>query len=380
MKPWPLIFAVPLLLSACSKWGDPKAERAERAAKASGNIQIGAVWPWQAENRDAWQGIELAVAEINAKGGVLNRQLQIVKKDDEASLARGRLVAQEFADNMDLVAVIGHLDSFIAAPASAIYHDAGLLYMTPGATTSEINRHGYRLTFRAIPTDTSIGRRMAEAMAEKGERRVAILYAKDDDSQDIANAFEQRARELGLGIADRRSFNRGSREFGVILDTWKSLYEFDAMLIAGSEQDIGRILSQARQLNVNKHVFIGREMEAKILQELAGPGAEGVFMPNFVGAEKNGERYKKFVELFERRYGRRVISGYAVESYDAVHLLAQAMTRANSTVPENVAVSLRSTKKQQGAAGEYTFDETGNIPGKKIWIQQYLNGGLVFVN
>ena len=197
-----LVVALTLLLAACSFSDDPSKERAKRAASAEGDIVIGAVWPWSGAKGSLWQGIELAVEEVNARGGVLKRKLRIVKEDDESSLAKGRLIAQQFAENPDMVAVIGHLNSYIALPASTIYQSAGLLYLTPGAHSYQINDQGYGLVFRALPSNRSVGIQVAEFMAAKGYRRVAIYYVKDKSSQDMANYFEQRAR---TGRDHRRS-------------------------------------------------------------------------------------------------------------------------------------------------------------------------------
>src|SRR5262249_44287762 len=87
----------------------PTAQPAARAAHAR-EILIGAVWPWQTRSTMLFgQGLELAVDEINTAGGVDRRPIRIVREDDRESLDEGRLAAQRIAANLDLVAVIGHL-------------------------------------------------------------------------------------------------------------------------------------------------------------------------------------------------------------------------------------------------------------------------------
>src|SRR5690606_24523605 len=115
-------------------------------------------------------GINMAVEEINAAGGVLGRPLLTIKQDDRSDVTQGRLIAQQFADNLDLVAVIGHSDSFVSLPASATYQFAGLLMLSPGSTNPALTMQGFDLVFRNVPTDDDIGRQLATYALTAGYR------------------------------------------------------------------------------------------------------------------------------------------------------------------------------------------------------------------
>ena len=107
------------LCSGCTHAAKPK------------DIVIGVAWPF-AENNDLFSnGIDLAVREINSNGGIGGRNLKLLKEDDGSDLEKGMAIAQAFADNKEIQAVIGHFNSFISIPASTIYNNAGLV-MFPG--------------------------------------------------------------------------------------------------------------------------------------------------------------------------------------------------------------------------------------------------------
>lgn len=374
MKPCTaIIIALTLLLAACSNWDDPRTARAQRAAAATGDIVIGAVWPWTGDKGDLWQGIELAVEEINAQGGVLNRKLRIVKADDESSLAKGRLIAEQFADNPDMVAVIGHHDSYIALPAAATYQSAGLVYLTPGASAHRLNEQGHDLFFRSVPSNRSQGRHMAEYMAAQGHRQVAIYYVKETSSQNMANHFEQRARELGLTIVDRRSYLQGSQDFGNTIHHWKDLYQFDALFLAAKMPEGAQIIAQARKMDLRVPIFAGEGLDTYRLMEAAGAAADGVMVPEIVVHDDRWPAYRHFHELYVGKYHQPARTP-AAQGYDSVHLLAQAMRRANSSVPDKIAQALRNTQKWPGAAGEFSFDEKGDIPDKKVGLKRVRDG------
>lgn len=369
-----IIIVLALLLSACSDWDDPKTARAGRAAAADGDIVVGAVWPWGGDKGGLWRGIELAAEEINTKGGVLGRKLRIVKEDDESSLVKGRLIAQQFAENPDMVAVIGHLNSYIALPAAAIYQSAGLVYMTPGASTYRINSQGYDLVFRSIPSNRSVGKRMAEFMAAQGYRRVAIYYVKDKANQDMANYFEQRAHELDLTVVDRRSYLQGSQDFSGAIQNWKDLYRFDALFLASNMPDAANFITRMRRMGLNVPIVGDDGLDTQQLVKIAGAAAEGVIVPEVFVHDDNWPPYRHFNDFFARKYSEFPHTN-ASQGYDAVHLLAQAIRQANSSVPGKIAQALRSTRKWSGASGEFTFDEKGDIPDKKIGIK-VVRGGI----
>src|SRR5690606_39739667 len=108
-------------------------------------IVIGAPWPWEARSALGYsKGLDMAVAEINGAGGVLGRPLRIKRVDDRESVAEGRLAAQQLAEDREVVAVIGHLQSYVSVPAAAIYDMAGLVMIAPTSTDPRLTSQGYR--------------------------------------------------------------------------------------------------------------------------------------------------------------------------------------------------------------------------------------------
>jgi branched-chain amino acid transport system substrate-binding protein len=365
-----------LLVSSCSDWeGEPRKARGQRAESASGDIVIGVAWPMDGPETDLWEGIDLATREINAAGGVLGRKLRLVKADDKGSLATGRLVAQNFAENHDMVAVIGHLYSFISLPASTIYQGAGLVYITPGATAYKINSQGYDLVFRSIASNKNAGIRLAEYMAGQGYRRVAILYEKTTETQNLANYFEQHARDLGIAVVDRRSYMQGSEDFSVRISAWKDLYAFDAIFLAAELQEGSSFITQARKLGLTQPIVSGEGLDTPAI--LGNKDAQGVVVPEEISVDaKNGAGYRRFVALYQGSFGKPP-GTYPVLGYDAVHLLANSMRAANSTVPDKVALALHATRDWSGAAGMLSFDAQGDVPDKKIGMKKVDQGQFV---
>ena len=171
---WPRIgraatLAALAILVTCRTSGSPAAERVARAVRGEGDIVIGVAWPWAARREVRYgEGLDMAVAEINAAGGVGGRRIVLEREDDHESVDEGELVAQRLANDPNVVAVIGHLQSYVSVPASAIYDLSGILMIAPTATDPELTAHGYSRVFRATFTDAEVGRQMAEYAARQG--------------------------------------------------------------------------------------------------------------------------------------------------------------------------------------------------------------------
>ena len=366
-------FACLLSLVACAPADNPRQARAQRAQNATGDIVIGAAWAWDSAKGQLWDGIALAVDEINARGGVLNRKIRIIKEDDESSLAKGRKIAQQFAENPDMVAVIGHQNSYVALPAAATYQGAGLVYLTPGASSYQLHEQGYDLVFRTAPSNRSMGIQMAGYMAQQGYRRVAIFYVKAKASQDMANYFEQHAKDLGLTVVDRRSFAKGAQDFSSTIQNWNDLYRFDALFLAGSMPEGAAFVAQARRMGFTAPIVSGDGLDTAQFITAAGAAAEGVVLPETFVHDPSRPAYSRFHALFTQKYKTQPRTNHA-RGYDAVHLIAQAIVQANSTSPEQIAKALHTTRGWHGATGEFTFDDKGDIPDKPIGLKVVRNG------
>src|SRR5690606_19714571 len=137
--------------------------------------------------------------EINARGGVRGRRLELVVRDDEMNPARAIEVAEELRDRTDVVAVVGHLSSGASIAASDVYNEPGkgLLAISPGATSPEMSTTG-EWTFRVCPSDLQQAAALAEwAFHDLGRRRAVIVYVNDSYGRGVREAFTPAFERLG---------------------------------------------------------------------------------------------------------------------------------------------------------------------------------------
>lgn len=358
-----------LLTSSCTSSDSIAEKRAQRAENATGEIIIGAVGPWQAESDLVLQGVAMAVAEINQAGGLLQgRRIRICAEDDQRSIDSGQIIAQQFAENLDMVAVIGHANSFISIPASIMYQYYGLVMLSPSSTSNRLTQQGYDKVFRNIPNNSMFGQSQARYCSDKGLNRLLIYHLKDDYAQDLSNAFEIAAGELGLTVVDRLSYDSfsDSRHFRNDLEYWSNTFEFDAIFLAGLMPQAARVVTEIRKQGVTVPIIASDALNTPQLFSEAGRYAQGVCTASIYHPSLQNPKNKAFVKKYIQKFG--IMPGYDVaQGYDAVYVLAAAITKAQSTVPAKIADALRHLEGYEGVSGSYSFDENGDVRNRRIY-------------
>jgi branched-chain amino acid transport system substrate-binding protein len=356
------------LVAGCHAGRTPAEERAARAARGTGDLVIAVAWPWAKRGEILFaEGLRLAVAEVNDSGGLLGRQLRLVQVDDHESVDDGRLIAQRLGADPDVVAVIGHLQSYVSVPAAGIYDLSGLIMVSPTATDPELTSQGYTRVFRATFTDRAVGYQMADFAAGRGYRRVAIFYIRNRYGRGLANAFEERATELGLTTVARQSYDASEHvneyTFAPTLREWKPL-ELDAIFLAGEVPSAAVFVAEARKYGIDVPILGGDAMSSPALLR-AGGAAEGTVVATPFHPDEPRAEVQQFAAAFRRRYGKSPDAGSAI-GYDAVRLIAYAMRTARSAVPDSVAAALRGTRDWKGVTGPFTFTREGDLVDKPV--------------
>ncbi|HET7584236.1 MAG TPA: ABC transporter substrate-binding protein [Gemmatimonadaceae bacterium] len=357
------------LIGACRSTRTPAEERIAHAKDGTGDVVIGVAWPWAARKEVRFgEGLQMAVDSINGAGGVLGRKLRLLKVDDKESVEDGELVAQQLADNPEVVAVIGHLQSYVTVPAAAIYDYAGVLLVAPTATDPDLTAHHYPLVFRTTFTDHAVGRAMASFAAAHGYRRIGIYYIRSDYGRNLANAFEEGANVMGLSVPVRQSYDPNDmasvRSFALTFEQWKGL-DLDAIFVAGEVPSAARAIVAARAAGLDVPILGSDAMASQELISVAGAAAEGVVVPTPFHPDEPEPGSRRFTAAFEKRYGVAPDAGSAL-GYDAVRLLATAIMQAHSTVPTEVASALHHLHDWRGVTGTFSFDELGNLVQPQI--------------
>ncbi|HBW47092.1 TPA: branched chain amino acid ABC transporter substrate-binding protein [bacterium] len=366
------------LIASCGAGRDIAGDRATRLETSSGDIHIGVAGPFTGDLAQFGQsmlyGIELAVDEINSAGGVLGgRKIKIERGDDQAKVNEGTLVAQRFAGDPDIAVVIGHFNSGVSIPASAIYEKSGIIQLTPASTNPKLTQQGYKLIFRNLPNDDENGRQLADFAGRQGYKRIAIYFANNAYGKGLADVFEKRAKELGITVVDRQAYDtERDEDFRPVLTKWKG-NSLDAICIAGENPKGAIIISQAREIGLKIPFMGGDGIASSELWEIGGAASEGVFVTSYFHPGDKRPEVVKFSQTYRLRFGR-LPDVWAAQAYDAMKVAATAFEKAGTISPPKVASALRALSDWQGVTGLHNFDANGDVVGKKVIVTVVKNG------
>lgn len=349
------VIFVSLLLSACA--GGPGA----KPQPADNEIVIGVAGPMSGDlaefGAQLKHGAEQAVADINASGGVLGKQLRLVAGDDQCDPPRAMRVANNLV-SQGVVFVDGHFCSGSSIPASAIYGEAGVLQITPASTnprlTDDAAADGIATLFRVTGRDDRQGVFAGPWLARTyAGKKVAILDDGSAYGRELAVVAEREMEAAGLPAAIRES---GYGDYTALISRLKAA-QVDAIYIGGYHDDIGAFIRQARERGLNAKLFGGDALNTSEFARIAGKASDGTMFTDAPDA-RSRPAAAAMVEKF-RAAGYEPY-GYTLPAYAAIQVWAQAVQKAGTTEAAAVAAGLRG-QSWDTVIGTITFDSKGDL-------------------
>lgn len=317
------------------------------------------------------RGAELAVAEINRKGGLLGRKIELVVLDNE-STGVGSARAAEEAVKRGVMAIIGASWSDHSLAIAPIAQKAGVPMITNYSTNPKVTQTG-DFIFRVCYLDTFQAAVMARFAHENLRlRRVAILYESGNEySSGLADFFEEEFRRRGGAVPLKRAYMKDSLDYAEFLEAVRRA-QVDAVYLPAYEKEAGLILRQAYKVGLDVP-FLGSDSWADTLPKyLGGPVRIGYDVKPW-NPDSPHPLSRNFVRAYRSRYGayESILSGSAL-AYDAVLLLGDAIRRAGSLDRRKIRGALAATQDFVGVTGRIRFDENRN-PIKGAVINRYRN-------
>ena len=325
------------------------------------------------------QGAQMAVEEANIRGPVFgDTRLRLEGLDDQHNPTQAVLVANKLVANPDAVGVIGHFNSSCTKAASAIYHEARMVQITPASTNPEISRQGFDTFFRVCATDDVQAPAAAEFVWNKlGKRKIAILDDQTTYGKGIADEFQKRFKFLGGEVLLRNGITQGEKDFTPLLTKVKSIAP-ELIFYGGVYPELGLLIKQSRKLGHTAAWMGGDGIFDVTLIQIAGlEFSEGTYS-TMLGIDPHElPSAKDFLTRYEARYGP--IGSFSAYGYDATNVLIEAIRRAGKNDREAVLKEVRNTKDFQGILGPINFDEKGDAIGKSVGIFKIENGKFKFL-
>ncbi|MGA8443889.1 MAG: ABC transporter substrate-binding protein, partial [Roseiarcus sp.] len=279
------------------------------------NAQYGAQWK---------KGFDLALEEVNAKGGVKGRPLQYVFEDSQADPRQTVAIAQKFVSDPKIVVELGDFSSTASMAASSIYQRAGLVQF--GFTNSHPNfTKGGDFIWSNSVSQADEQPRLAKYAADLGFKRVAVLYLNTDWGRASQNLFSEAAKGYGLDVVASEGYQPDEKDFRSTLVRVRDAKP-DAIVLISYYADGALVTRQIRTVGLTTPIVASGSIYSPKFIELAGDAANGVFTEsNFFPGDSRPE-VKSFVDKFRAKYNEEPDDFNAV-AYDTIILLAAVINQ-----------------------------------------------------
>ena len=333
------------------------------SARAQGaTIKIGMCVPvtGPAAEQGLWaqNGAKLALAAVNKAGGVLAKQVELVIEDDQTTNPGIVLAFSKLAAQPDIVAFLGSIRSTQVLAMAPDVLKLGKPVMI-GGTNPDLTHMGNPWFFRFRPNDNYSGRVIADyGINTLGKKKWAIVHSTDAFGTAGGKALAEALVKLGAPPVLDQGYANQSQDFTPVVLAVKQSGADILGTYFTFENDLGIFARQLRQLGVNI-VWLGSpSITTTTARKLAGATLYGTFAVADFHPDANPEA-KAFAEKYLANY-KTTPDFFASWPYDAVHVLAKAITAAGSTDPQKIRDALLAVKGYHGVEGTYNFDKNGD--------------------
>ncbi|MDF2929204.1 ABC transporter substrate-binding protein [Anaerospora sp.] len=333
-----------------------------------GDIKIGMVYELTGSTASygtsAANGAKLAFKEINANGGVLGKQLQIITADNKGEPSESANAMTKVITQDRVVAVTGFTVSSCGIAASVVAEDNKIPFVAaatvnPKVTVDERTGKVKDYTFRACFIDSFQGTVGANfALTSLKARTAAILIDNSSDySKGLSRVFEDVFTGKGGQIVAEQAYLQKDQDFKSTLTAIKAQNP-ELLYIPGYYEDVGKIIKQARELGITVPILGGDAWDSPKLAELGGAQAlNNTYFTNFYSVEDKNPVSNSFIEAYKKEYGQ-LPDSMAAMGYDAANLLIDAIKRANSTESAKIREALSTTKNFKSVSGDMALNST----------------------
>ncbi|MDY0093900.1 MAG: branched-chain amino acid ABC transporter substrate-binding protein [Candidatus Vecturithrix sp.] len=339
-------------------------------AGAADTIKIGLMAPltgaWASEGQEMKQIVDLLAEEMNAQGGLLGKQIEVIAEDDGGDPKTAALAAQRLS-TQGVVVSIGTYGSSITEATQNIYDESEIIQIANGSTAVRLSEKGLKYFFRTNPRDDEQGRVAADTLVNAGYKKIAILHDNTTYAKGLADETKVLLEEKeGIEIVFYDALTPGENDYTAILTKLKAA-EPDVIFATTYYPETGLLLRQKKEMGWDVQIVGGDANNNPDLIKIAGPeaaqGYDLVTPP--VPHDLPTEKAQGFLAAFEKKYGGTPGSIWAVLAGDGFLVITAAIEATHSTEADVLADYLHDQMEDfPGLTGNLSFNEKGDRVGE----------------
>jgi len=316
------------------------------------------------------KGLHMAIDEINAAGGVLGRQIQLLEEDDAGQKDQATNITTKYVTADHVAAIIGDPTTGITRVAGQIANSHETVIMSFGSTGTGVVEIG-PYVFRDTLLDAIAGPAMVDyAISKKGWKNFALVTSKNNDfSVSLSSIFRDAIKAKGGNIVVEESIQDGDTDFSGQVTNIKAKSP-DVIVFSGYYTEGGLIMKEVRKQGLNNVVMIGGDgLQGADFWKLGGEATEGSISYAGFSSEQASGKTADFIKKFHDKYNEDP-ELFAAQAYDAIYIIASAMKAANSADPKVYRDKLAQTKNYEGVSGTITFRENREPLKSPVYLLQ----------
>ncbi len=328
-------------------------------------------------------GALLKAKMINDAGGLLDgRMIEVTAIDTKNDTREAATAAQRAVAIEGLSAGIGHSDTTFALASAPLFQTAGIPFVTSGATSPDLPAMvGSEMFLTPFGDDVQAYAMAEHAYDEMGLRNVVVWTDNAMDyTTGLSRYFKERFTELGGTIAIEDVYMTSDQDFSALVARLQSTDGIDGLFASSGPDTAGIIVKQVREAGLDLPILAGDGFDTDLVMTVPGAAlADGVFFTThaYVGLDTGAA--DTFREAYEAEYGIPPENAFAALGYDALGLVADAITRAGSSDPAAVTAALAETADYEAVTGKIAYLEGSRVPSKPVAIMNVEGGEMSFL-
>ncbi|HFU76430.1 MAG TPA: hypothetical protein ENK66_09315 [Arcobacter sp.] len=362
------------------------------------SIKIGVAWPITGEAYDYFQqGVQFAQKELNQQG-ILGRKIELDIENDHWDIAVAHDIAKKFSTNPQILAVIAHDDETLAIPTSITYEYSGLIMVSPAVSYPLFTRRDFSYIFRNTLDDTKMAEILSEAAKYLNLKKIAVLsFHQDKYSEVLAQNFMENAivndlevvyenhiklkNQIEIDLNGESPDIDRSNAIEVITDLTPSqlnTIDYDAIFLGGYEDKIAPFIIKTREKGIYAPFLTGDALDIDSLGTY-GENMDNIIVSTLFNSEQVNHKIQNFIKKFQQEYGV-FPDTWAMQGYDAMMLIAEAIKNANSFDPELITRELKYMRNYESIFGKYSLTPRGDVEGRKLYIKVFRNNKFHYIH
>ncbi|MCW9049394.1 MAG: branched-chain amino acid ABC transporter substrate-binding protein [Deltaproteobacteria bacterium] len=330
------------------------------------------------EGQGIENGVRLLASQINAAGGVLGKQIEVIPCDDQGTAMAAAICAKDLV-NKGVSMVIGSYTSTCAQAAQKTYFNAGVIQTSDG-TADSLTENGYWTFLRNSFPNSAEGEFAANYMVNvKKYKRIVVLSDFSTYADGLGNATEAAIKKLGGNVVSRDKIKADSQNFTPVLTNIKSKNP-DVIFFAGYYSDGGQLRAQQMALGIKADFIGGDANDNPDFVKLAGSAAEGAFIINVPSPDVLPYPIaKSFIADYQKTYGEMPPSIWGLMNIDGMRAIIHAMEQNKSFDTKKAVDYLHNLQTPiDGITGPIAFAKDGNRKGGAYVVKKIQADGTYF--